>query len=76
MESLGKLAFDSQLIVHKDRMKFQILYTPYISRISRVGCYSRIQQRAKINLPPILTQECYLCIRNTSSTVHSARANE
>ena len=46
------------------------------SRISRVGCYSRIQQHAKINLPPIPTQECDLCIRNTSSTVHSARANE
>ena len=50
-----------------------ILYTPYISR---VGCYSRIQQHAKINLPPIPTQECDLCIHNTSSTVHSARANE
>ena len=48
----------------------------YFTRISRVGCYSRIQQHAKINLPPIPTQECDLCIRNTSSTVHSARANE
>ena len=47
------------------------------SRISRVGCYSRIQQHAKINLPPIPTQECNLCIiRNTSRTVHSACANE
>ena len=34
-----------------------------VSRISRVGCYSRIQQQAKINLPPIPTQECDLCIR-------------
>ena len=32
------------------------------SRISRVGCYSRIQQHAKINLPPIPTQECNLCM--------------
>ena len=48
-----------------------------IAKISRVGCYSRIQQHAKINLPPIPTQECNLCIiRNTSSTVHSACANE
>ena len=46
------------------------------SRISRVRCYSRIQQHAKINLPSIPTQEWDLCICNTSSTVHSARANE
>ena len=46
------------------------------SRISRVGCYSRFQQHAKINFPPIPAQECDLCIRNTNSTVHSARANE
>ena len=30
-------------------------------RISRVGCYSQIQQHAKINLPPIPMQECDLC---------------
>ena len=62
---------------------FYTVYAIYFAgflflRISRVGCYSRIQQHAKINLPPIPTQECDLCIRNTtcSSTVHSARANE
>ena len=61
-----------------------VLYSAYaiyfagvlFSWISWVGCYSRIQQQAKINLPPIPTQECDLCIRNISSTVHSARANE
>ena len=50
-----------------------------ISQILWVGCYSRIQQHAKINLlpiPTVPTHECDLCIRTTSSTVHSACANE
>ena len=40
------------------------------------GAIREFNTHAKINLPPIPTQECNLCIRNTSSTVHSACANE
>ena len=48
------------------------VYAIYFAGVlfSRVGCYSRIQQHAKINLPPIPTHECDLCIRNSCSTVH------
>ena len=45
------------------------------SQISRVGCFSRIQQHAKINLPPIPSSQhknvtCVYAILVVQYTVH------
>ena len=57
---------------------------PYISRgfyfcefASRVLFANSTTRKNKFTSDPVgRLQECDLCIRNTSSTVHSARANE